>query len=226
MTALARLVRHAGLLTAIEADLVRAVAERPERARCAFCERLVRDLTRKYEAEMYTSREHIEAQVATAHLSRFITEIVEEQTRGGEPPDRKTAEASARERLEALRNSEAYTAWVETQVEEAARDGDLLTSQQFRDLAAKPRRWLEPGDRVRYVGPARDEDTPLGRVRRETGQMGRIIGRRGEEPGAREVVFEPDRPKGRAHDPNITVRVVQLVVREGTEAYFELERVV
>lgn len=61
---------------------------------------------------------------------------------------------------------------VKIQVEKAKEAGVLLTPQQGRDRDAK--RVLQPGDRARYVGPTRIEDTQLGPLERLTGQEGYV----------------------------------------------------
>lgn len=110
--------------------------------------------------------------------------------------------------------------WVQIQVAKARDEGVLITDIQLRDLRAK--RKLVVGDRARYVGVDRDEELDAGRkYRRPNGQMGVItqIIAQPDTPG-RLVVFRPD--------PDVLLKdeeLVELVVRENTPGYWDLERV-
>jgi hypothetical protein len=95
---------------------------------------------------------------------------------------------------------------VKLQKKKAQEAGLLITAQQGSDRASG--RSLTSGDRARYVGPSRIEDTLLGPVERPHGQTGFIIEAHGQT-----IKFLPDDGS------------VSLVVRTQPPSYHLLERV-
>lgn len=95
---------------------------------------------------------------------------------------------------------------VRLQKKKAQEAGLLISAQQGADRAAG--RVLASGDRARYIGPTRIEDTNLGPVERPHGQTGVIAETHGQT-----LKFVPD-------DGGVT-----LVVRTQPPSYHLLERV-
>lgn len=95
---------------------------------------------------------------------------------------------------------------VKLQKKKAQEAGLLITEQQGADRAVG--RALTNGDRARYVGPTRIEDTNLGPVERPHGQTGTITETHGQT-----LKFVPD-------DGSVT-----LVVRTSPPSYHLLERI-
>lgn len=109
-------------------------------------------------------------------------------------------------------NKEVIERWTERQLAEMEKQGRLVTETQYRDKLRG--RLLREGDRVRYIGPDRDETLPDGRVvHRPNGQTGSIV----EVTPKGRVTFRPDAPAPVA-------RIVDLVVMTDTPGYYTLER--
>lgn len=107
--------------------------------------------------------------------------------------------------------------WVTTNIDKARDQRRLMTDRQLADHKAG--RTLDVGDYARYVGPTRDEPVGDDTVTRETGQLGRVVAATKQSDATVVVTFRPV--------PNPLLRdehVVELVVKQGTPGYLDLER--
>ena len=111
--------------------------------------------------------------------------------------------------------TEVVERWIASRIVSARDNGILMTDQQLMDFKAK--RVLEVGDHARYVGEARDEAVEDHVVPRPYGQRGIIVEARQDLAQVAIVIF---RPLAQSDDEEL----VELVVRQGTLGYLDLER--
>lgn len=111
-------------------------------------------------------------------------------------------------------NAGPINAWAKRGLDQLAKQGRLVTEQQYQDH--RRRRLLRVGDRARYIGPDRVESVEGIDYTRPHGQQGVItdVKRKG---GGFLVTFRPD-------EPAVSTHVVDLVVLTNTPGYFTLER--
>lgn len=118
-----------------------------------------------------------------------------------------------------------YQKWIQDRVEAARAAGWLLSPQQAADIQVQ--RWLQEGDRVRFIGPSRMEKSPTtGRlVMRPTGQTGTVTSVTKNAWGqVTQFVVMPDidRKTREAADAGMTIEVLTLT----TNKWIEFERIV
>ena len=121
-------------------------------------------------------------------------------------------------------NTPQYRKWINDRVEDRRKRGLLVTEQQLEDI--KRRRKLQEDDRARYVGPTRMEQTKGGRTyTRQHGQTGTIRGAQRGADGRFVYVFQPDAPREALDPDGPNHLVVEFTFKEGTPAYFTIERI-
>lgn len=119
-------------------------------------------------------------------------------------------------------SSSARETWIKRLIEMARRRGRLMTSQQYADhlLGVK----MQVGTPCRYIGPDREETSENGHlVIRPHGQRGVITDVREERRG-RALVFHPHDAIRPITPPDAEPVFVDLVVREHTSGWLQLER--
>lgn len=138
-------------------------------------------------------------------------------------PGLKTSyESSQKKTLSIEEKTELGAKWLERLVQAAKTRGRLMTDQQLADWQVG--RKLVRGDRAKYVGPSRIEQTSNDfLVPREPGQIGTIVAVE-ETKEARFLVFHPDVAVAPIEAPGIERQLVDLQVREFTSGWLCLER--
>lgn len=107
--------------------------------------------------------------------------------------------------------------WVQLRIAAAAADGYLMTDRQYADY--RTGRVFEVGDYARYVGVTRNEPIGQQTVSRPHGQIGKIVDVHQVKDQELVVTFRP-RPAPEDSDETL----VELIVRQGTRGYLDLER--
>jgi hypothetical protein len=124
-------------------------------------------------------------------------------------------------------DSQEYKTWLKSRIADARRQGQLLTEQQYLDYRSGRR--LQLGDRARYIGETRIEDTPYGPEERPHGQSGRITAYAEDDDGLAILSFTPDPPPAAAAAGSDltadTTVLVRLIVREQEGSHLQLERI-
>jgi hypothetical protein len=126
--------------------------------------------------------------------------------------------------LEQLREP-YYQKWAKTVVDKSRKAGLLITDRQKEDLDAD--RPLRRGDRVRFIGETRIEQTsdPQNRqYTRHTGEEGSVI----EAIDSVDGFFyriRPDAPVQALQETGPTVFIADCRVLQNTPGYFEFERI-
>lgn len=117
--------------------------------------------------------------------------------------------------------------WMDAVVRRAKRDRMLLTERQFADW--KARRGFVIGDAAKFVGTSRDEPVGDTVYTRTFGQVGTITEVNQGPSGTQIVTFRPKVAQVAqvAQDTAAAEAepIVELVVREGTHGYWDLERI-
>lgn len=116
--------------------------------------------------------------------------------------------------------------WIQLRIAEARRSGLLLSEQQHSDWTLGVK--LQPGMKVRYIGPTRTELTASGKlVERLQGSTGLVSGIETDKHG-RTIVVAPDEP-GRVLDadgePTGENMLVDLAVLEYSRGWLNVERI-
>jgi hypothetical protein len=124
----------------------------------------------------------------------------------------------------ALHDLPEYQRWVDSHVAKAKEDGRLITERQYADL--QEGRWLQEGDRARYLGPTTLQKTQSGKnYLRKEGETGTISQVLVGKDNVRQFWFLPDFPKNAADPHGPDVFIAQFHFMQGTPAYFLFERI-
>ena len=113
--------------------------------------------------------------------------------------------------------------WIDSLIESARKHSRLMTDIQLADWRLV--RKLVTGDRVRYIGPDREEVTQANLiVPRPFGQSG-IITSVLETDEGRVITFSPDEAIAPLNAPEAERQIVELQVKEYTAGWLMLERI-
>jgi len=116
-----------------------------------------------------------------------------------------------------------WEAWIQARCKDMRAQGRLVTDQQLRDLTAS--RKLREGDKARFVGETRIEETSTGKhVERPEGQEGVIVKAMVGEDNVWCFWFRPKAPVG-AEELEGTIELAEFFFKENTRGYLEIERI-
>lgn len=114
--------------------------------------------------------------------------------------------------------------WVKFVTQKAEDEGRLMTTQQYSDWSMCRR--LTAGDRVRYIGPDREEvSLDGGRSLRPNGQIGIVADVSPQEDGAILTIYPTEPVMVALRNGKVEEKIVNLQVKVGTRAWLALERI-
>jgi len=166
----------------------------------------------------YATAAQLRTQVHDTLRARVLEEdaSAEKAKREGRPFKRKYSMAQL--------DAPEYIRWTEQRLDDYRDRGLLVTEMQLADI--KKGRALQEGDRVRFIGETRREETRSGRgYLRQHGETGRIVQAVKGSDTLHVYTYLPDFPKEALEATGPNALVVQLQVKESTQGYFMLERI-
>lgn len=171
----------------------------------------------------YTSESEIRQRVAQVARSGKRKLTQQQLQAAGVAENPLLAQARPRGLTEKEREA-LMTSWCERLIEQARKRGRLMTDRQLADWQVGRR--LTQGDRVRYIGPDREEQTQaMLIVPRPHGQEG-FISSVSDTRDGRILTFHPFAPVAPVHaSEDVDAQFVDLQVREYTPGWLLLERI-
>jgi hypothetical protein len=166
----------------------------------------------------YITEDQIRKQIHDSLLTR-----VRKEDEDAEEAKQKGTEFKRRFSM-ALLDTPEYKRWIDQRIEDHRKRGLLVTSQQLTDI--RYNRPLKEGDRAKFVGTTRIENTRDGRsYTRQYGETGKITQAVRGPDGNHVYLFMPDYPKEALEEGGPDVFVAQLQFKEKTPGYFSIERI-
>ena len=167
-----------------------------------------------------------------ANLKNLITPgqirrraLHELQAKIDQDAERKKQDPTYKPKPLSIRDAEdpRWERWIQARCKDMRAQDRLVTDQQLRDLTAG--RKLREGDKARYVGEKRIEETSTGKhVERPHGQEGVIVKAMVGEDNIWCFWFLPKAPKG-AEELEGTIELAEFFFKENTRGYLEIERI-